>query len=140
LQDRKCSLNDLSNLSDEDIINFKELFFDNRVSKFHKGTGKMMETLYDYFIDILNKRVPVDGTNVKVDQIINKVKLVEIPEDVILETIHETVEVERDGQKFEEKVERKRNTNEKGVILLKVNQHEEEVEVIVNVPGEGKKI
>jgi hypothetical protein len=55
-----------------------------------------------------------------------------------LETIHETIEVEKDGQKIEERVERKRNTNEKGVILLKVNQHEEEVEVIVNVPGEGK--
>ena len=40
---------------------------------------------------------------------------------MILETIHETVEVERDGQKFEERVEKKRNTNEKGVILLKVN-------------------
>jgi hypothetical protein len=121
LQDRKCSFSDLSSLTDEDIINFKELFFENRVSKFHRGTGKMMETLYDYIIDILNRRVPVDGTNVKVDQIINKVKLVEIPEDVILETIHETVEVERDGQKFEERVEKKRNTNEKGVILLKVN-------------------
>ena len=121
MQDRKCSFSDLSSLTDEDIINFKELFFENRVSKFHRGTGKMMETLYDYIIDILNRRVPVDGTNVKVDQIINKVKLVEIPEDVILETIHETVEVERDGQKFEERVEKKRNTNEKGVILLKVN-------------------
>ena len=121
MQDRKCSFSDLSSLTDEDIINFKELFFENRVSKFHRGTGKMMEILYDYIIDILNRRVPVDGTNVKVDQIINKVKLVEIPEDVILETIHETVEVERDGQKFEERVEKKRNTNEKGVILLKVN-------------------
>jgi hypothetical protein len=59
LLDRKCGLNDLSNLSDEDIINFKELFFENRVSRFHKGTGKMMETLYDYIIDILNRRVPV---------------------------------------------------------------------------------
>jgi hypothetical protein len=37
------------------------------VSRFHKGTGKMMETLYDYIIDILNRRVPVDGTNVKID-------------------------------------------------------------------------
>ncbi len=97
LQDRKCPLNDFSSLTDEDIINLKELFFDNRVSKFHKDTGKMMETLYDYFIDILNRRVPVDGTNVKVDQIINKIKLIEIPEDIILENGFETVEVEKDG-------------------------------------------
>lgn len=67
LQDRKCGLTDLSSLTDEDIINFKDLFYENRVSKFHKETGKMMETLLDYFIDILNKRVPVDGTSVKVD-------------------------------------------------------------------------
>ena len=90
MQDRKCGFSDLSSLTDEDIINFKELFFENRVSKFHRGTGKMMETLYDYIIDILNRRVPVDGTNVKVDQIINKVKLVEIPEDVI-ENLKQTI-------------------------------------------------
>ena len=73
----------------------------------------MMETLYDYIIDILNRRVTVDGTNVKIDQIINKVKLVEIPDDIILETVHETIEVEKDGKKIEEREQKEKETQMK---------------------------
>ena len=60
---------DLSKLKDDDIIKFKDLFIMNRVSKFHRDIGKNMETLYDYMIDILSKRVPIENVNVKVDQI-----------------------------------------------------------------------
>ena len=35
-------------------------------------------------IDILNKRVPVEGTNVKIDQIINKIYLADIPDSIVL--------------------------------------------------------
>ena len=44
----------------------------------------MMDSLYDYLIDILAKRVPVEGVNVKVEQIMSKVRLLPIPDDVIL--------------------------------------------------------
>lgn len=67
---------DLSGLTDEDLAKFKEIFNSKRMSQFHQGTGKMMDTLYDYLIDILAKRVPVEGVNVKVEQIMSKVKLV----------------------------------------------------------------
>jgi hypothetical protein len=50
----------------------------------HKQAGAMMETLYDYSIDILNKRVPVEGTNVKIDQIINKIYLADVPDSIVL--------------------------------------------------------
>ena len=57
----------MSGLSDEEIILFKELIFNNMLGTNHKQAGTMMETLYDYSIDILNKRVPVEGTSVKID-------------------------------------------------------------------------
>jgi len=56
-----------------------------------------MNILYDYIIDILSKRVPVADVTVKVEQIINKIKLVEIPEGIYLEDKVEKVKVEEDG-------------------------------------------
>ncbi len=49
----------------------------------------------------------------------------------------QTIEVEKDGIKTIEKVENKRNTDEKALILIKVPQHEEEEEIKIDVPGEG---
>lgn len=44
----------------------------------------------------------------------------------------ETVTVEKDGVKVEEKVEKKRNTNERALLLVKVPQFEDEEEVKVD--------
>ena len=52
----------------------------------------------------------------------------------------QTIEVEKDGVKTHEKVEVKKNTDEKALILIKVPQHEEEEEIKVDVPGEGQKV
>jgi hypothetical protein len=41
--------------------------FNNMLGTNHKEAGTLMETLYDYSIDILNKRIPVEGTSVKID-------------------------------------------------------------------------
>jgi len=62
-----CPFDDLSKLSDEDLISFKEVFQQNRVSPFHQGLGNTMQVLYDYLIDILSKRVPVADVDVKVE-------------------------------------------------------------------------
>lgn len=62
---------------------FKELFLKNRVSPYHRNLGKSMDMLLDYIVDILSRRVPIEGVGVKVDQIINKIKLVPVPEDVV---------------------------------------------------------
>ena len=87
----------------------------------------MMETLYDYLIDILAKRVPVENVNIKIDTIIGKIKLVTLPEDVVLEDRVEKVKVTKeDGTEVEEEVEKKKNTNESGMILITVPQIEEE--------------
>ena len=68
LRELDCSKEDLSGLSEDDLIKFKGFFETNkRVSKFHKNVGKMMDTLFDYLIDILAKRVPIEGVSVKVE-------------------------------------------------------------------------
>jgi len=51
-----------------------------------------LETLYDQLIDILSKKAPVEGVQVKVDQIINKIRLVPIPDDIVPEDETRTVE------------------------------------------------
>ena len=125
---------DLSTLTDEDLVKFKEIFNSKRMSQFHQGTGKMMDTLYDYLIDILAKRVPVEGTNVKVEQIMSKIKLIPIPEDVILQdsVVKEKVTNE-DGVEEEKEVEKQKNVIDGGVIILTVPQVEEEQEITIDI-------
>lgn len=68
LTNLECPKDDLSSLSEEDLIKFKEFFAPaKRVSRFHRNIGKMMDTLIDYMIDILAKRVPIENVNVKVE-------------------------------------------------------------------------
>lgn len=80
-----------------------------------------MDTLYDYLVDILAKRVPVEGVNVKVEQIMQKIKLIPVPDDIIIadKVVKEKV-VGDDGVEHEQEVTKKRNTNEHGLILLSV--------------------
>lgn len=95
-----------------------------------------METLYDYIIDIVSKRIPVEGVNVKAEQIVHKIKLLPFPEDVVEadKKTTKTVELE-DGTKKEETVVIPRNTNEKALVLITVPQVEEEEEVKIEVTG-----
>lgn len=67
LDKTEASLEDLSSLTDEELTKFKELFSQNRVSVSHKTAGKGMDMLYDFLIDIVAKRVPIENVNVKVD-------------------------------------------------------------------------
>ena len=68
MRDLDCPKEDLSGLSEDDLLKFKSFFEPNkRVSKFHRSVGKMMDTLFDYLIDILAKRVPIEGVSVKVE-------------------------------------------------------------------------
>ena len=132
LDKTEASVDDLSSLSDEDLIKFKELFIGNRISAAHKDAGKSMEILYDFLIDILAKRVPIENVSVKVEQIISKVKLVEMPEGLYHEDCTETVvkdDPEKEGAKIEEKVDRVQNTNESAVLVIRVPKVEKEKEV-----------
>jgi hypothetical protein len=130
----EISPDDLSTLTDEDLVKFKEIFNSKRMSQFHQGTGKMMDTLYDYLIDILAKRVPVEGVNVKVEQIIHKIKLVSVPEDIILADKIEKVKVTGDdGVEVEQEVEKKKNTSVEGLIIISVPQYEEEQEITIEI-------
>ena len=115
-------------------MKFKEMFNSKRMSQFHQGTGKMMDTLYDYLVDILAKRVPVEGVNVKVEQIMSKVKLVPIPDDVILaDTVVKEKLTNEEGVEEEKEVEKKKNVIDGGVIILTVPQVEEEQEITIEV-------
>lgn len=57
-----------------------------------------MNDLYDFIVDILCKRVPIETINVKVDQIQSKISLIDIPDGIIMEPYEETVTVEKDGE------------------------------------------
>ena len=68
------------------------------MSSAHVAAGAAIEILYDYMIDILSKRVPIENVPVRIDHIISKVRLVPVPAGVIFENTHETVTVEKDGK------------------------------------------
>lgn len=70
----------------------------HRVSIVHKWTGPGIELLYDYIIDILSKRVPIENVQVRVEQIINRVRFVPVPPNLYFEDFVETVTVEKDGK------------------------------------------
>jgi hypothetical protein len=132
---------DLSGMSDDDLLRFKELFNANRMSEFHLGTGKMMDTLYDYLIDILAKRVPVEGVNVKVDQIMPRIRLTPVPDNIFLQDqiVKEKV-VNEDGVEVEHEVEKKRNDKTHALIVLSVPQVEEEQEITFEVTNEASEM
>lgn len=93
-----------------------------------------MDTIYEFIIDILTKRVPVEVPNVKVDQIHSKIALIDIPEGIYTENYTEVIKkppAEEGGEEIEEKIEHTKNTEEMAVIVLKVPQVEEEEEIIL---------
>ena len=65
LDDLKIEYDDLAALSDDDVIKFRALFIENKVSRHHRGLEKMMDTLYDHIIDIVSNRFPVENNNTK---------------------------------------------------------------------------
>ena len=67
LKEKEVSPEELNNLTDDDAVKFKEMFVANKVSKAHKTCTKQMDTIYEFIIDILTKRVPVEAPNVKID-------------------------------------------------------------------------
>mmetsp|Transcript_3700 Transcript_3700/g.5577 ORF Transcript_3700/g.5577 Transcript_3700/m.5577 type:complete len:91 (-) Transcript_3700:129-401(-) len=67
-----------------------------------------------------------------------KIKLLEVPENITLQTWSEQVTYEEEGATKEKTVEHKKNTNEVALILLKVPQQEIEEEVKVEAePAQG---
>lgn len=132
LKDSNMTFEDLSELTDEDMGKFKELFINqHRVSPVHDPTktGKNFDNLLDFTVDILAKRVPVENVNTKIDQIHNKIVLVEMPEGTYnKDTTQKVVTENEDGTKTEEVIEHKANTGEKALLLLKVPEYEEEVQ------------
>lgn len=80
LKSKELSPEDFKEINDEDLTKFKDLFKTNLVSPSHKkivaasGDGaKIFDQLLDHFIDIKANRVPVEGTNVKIGDIYDKV-------------------------------------------------------------------
>lgn len=121
LDDLKLEYDDLKELSDDDVIKFRALFIENKVSRYHRGCEKMMDTLYDHIIDIISNRFPVDNNNTKYEQVRHKIRLVAIPDDVVDEDYSEKIQIEQeDGSMKEESRNWKKNTNEKGLILITV--------------------
>lgn len=136
LKDLNVGFEDLSELSDDDLGKFKELW-GQRVSPVHTDGGKHLDFMLDFAIDVLAKRLPEDG-NVRVDTIHNKIVLVEMPEGLYSKDTKESRIVEQaDGSKVEEIVEHKANTGEKAMLVLKVPQYEQERQVPIDI-AEGE--
>lgn len=113
-----------------------------------------MDTLYQFVIDILTKRVPVESPSVKLDQIVSKIVLIDLPEGVYhedtIEKVMKPAEAPAEGAEAqppaegeqamqEEEIKHEKNTDEKAVIIIKVPQVEEEEEV-QNEDGEKTEI
>lgn len=143
LKELGISFEDLSGLSDDNLGKFKELFLkEHRVSPIHdvKTSGQNFDTILDFAVDILARRETdeLKNTTVKLDSITNKIVLVEMPEGTYMKDTKQTVVTENeDGTKNEEVVTHKANTNEKGVLLLKVPEVEKEFQEPLPIP-EGK--
>ena len=98
-----------------------------------------MDMLLDYVVDILSRRVPIEGVGVKVDQIINKIRLVPVPEDIVeQDKVVVTEKTLEDGTVQKEEVEHKRNTGEKALVYITIPQVEEEEQINIEVTGENK--
>lgn len=90
LDNLECPLDDLSALTDEELIQFKDLYLDN-IPKSYSNKSDVIETLIGILINIIAKRVPVDNTSVKIDHIHHKVRFVPLPEGIIEEDYEETI-------------------------------------------------
>lgn len=136
LDESKVEYDDLKELTDDDVIKFRALFIENKVSRHHRGTEKMMDTLYDHIIDIVSNRFPVENNNTKFEQVKNKIRLLPIPDEVVDEDYSDKVAVEQeDGTVKEELKQFKKNTNEHGLILINVPQIEQTDEIPIEVTG-----
>lgn len=132
LKEKDCPLDELFNLSDDDALKFKDLFMENKISIAHKGCTKKLDELFGFVIDIMTKRIVIESPNVKVDQIVDKLVLIEIPQGV---NYFDWTEKPEEG----EPIEHKKNTDEKAVIIVKVPQVEEEEEIKLEVTdGDGE--
>lgn len=101
-----------------------------------------MDSLFEFMADIISKRVPMEAPNVKVDAIMGKIALIDIPEGIYTEDFTETIKkppAEEGGEEIVETFERKKNTDEMAVLVLKVPQVEEEEEIKLEVTdGDGE--
>lgn len=134
LTDLEIPLDDLSGLSDDDYIRFKELFMQNRISPHLCNRGKNMDNLFDFAVDVLARRVPTENVNVKVGEITSRIVLLPMPEDLYHEDYEEVIMHENeDGTEREEKLSYKKNTNECALVVLKVPQYEQQEEIPIEV-------
>ena len=136
LDEKETPFEDLSKMKDDDVQAVKKIFIEKKLSYAHNHCNSLIDTLYEFCIDIISKRVPMDNVNVKVDQIMSKIKFIEIPEGIVPFGYKEKVTVEKDGAQAEEEQEVKQNTNENAVLILKVPKVEEEYEVKIEITKE----
>lgn len=138
LKEKEVSSEELFNLNDDDYVKFKELFQKHKVSIAHNDCTDKMNELYSFMIDILTKRVTIDQPSVKVDQIISKLVLLDIPDGInhedSLEKVMQPVQPPAEGGEEgsqppaegqepamqEVEIKKEKNTDEKAVIVIKV--------------------
>jgi len=133
LDQKECKYDNLTTLTDEQLVEFKALFQQHRALS-HQGTSKQMDFLLDCCVDILAKKVPTEGVNIKIDQIHNKIKLVPLPKDTFEADWTEERETQVEGgEPKKETIVHKKNLDFFATMFIRVAQHEEEFEVPVSI-------
>jgi hypothetical protein len=110
LDNLECPHDDLSELTDEQLIEFKELLKKHKPATIREAS-KNMDLIIDACLDVLSKRVSVEGLSIKIDQIHSKIRLCPLPEEICEEDFTEIAKktIEGTEETKEEQVEHKAN-------------------------------
>jgi len=101
LDDNDSTYDDLSELSEENLKQFKILFCENKQQNL-KGLSSNMDLIIEKLIDLLAKKVPAENVTVNIDAIHHKIKLV-ATDGTIEEDYTEKKVTKEEGE--EEKIE-----------------------------------
>lgn len=67
LDSLECSYEDLSGLSDDELVKFKQMFKENRTMSQKNIKGEWILSLYDFMIDVLARKTISENSSVKVE-------------------------------------------------------------------------
>ena len=86
LDEHNGTLSDMSKMEKTHLLSFKKIFIAQKLSLFHQRSDAMIDTIYDYFIDILalqfSDKINKDFKD-ELKTLQSKIKLIRLPENVV---------------------------------------------------------
>ena len=132
LKEKECPLDDLSELSEENLKEFRTLFIDNKPLTL-RDCGDSMDEILSHLIKIIAKQIPTENVTVSIDSILNKVKFVTCPENLQEDYVETKIIEPEEGEPYEEKVTHEADTVMQALIKIYPTQYEEEEEIPIEV-------